>query len=84
MDGRAGDSIEWLDVGRRVLSAALTDQTAETLDIVGYANTVVIRACPGRHMSCLLLPAVLKRLGYETSHRPSSHLDCSGSIFLES
>jgi hypothetical protein len=42
VDGRAGDSIEWLDVGRRVLYAALTDQTAGTLDIVGYANTVVI------------------------------------------
>jgi hypothetical protein len=50
-------------VGRRVLSAALTDQTAETLDIVGYANTVVIRV--PRHKSCPLLPAVLKPLGFE-------------------
>lgn len=31
--------MEWLDV----LSGALSDQTPETLDIVGYANTVVIR-----------------------------------------
>lgn len=46
---RSGNFVEWLDAGWKVLSGALTDQTAETTSVVGDARTVVIQY----HMTAL-------------------------------
>jgi hypothetical protein len=44
-----GNFIEWLDAGWKVLSGALSDQTADTTSIVGDEHTVVIQY----HMTAL-------------------------------
>ncbi|WP_437773395.1 ester cyclase [Arthrobacter sp. KNU40] len=44
-----GNFVEWLEAGWKVLSAALTDQTSKTVDIVGDGNTVVLQF----HMTAL-------------------------------
>ncbi|MFJ4268645.1 ester cyclase [Paenarthrobacter nicotinovorans] len=44
-----GVFIEWLESGWKVLSSALTDQTAETKDIVASGDTVILQF----HMTAL-------------------------------
>lgn len=39
---QSGNFVEWLEMGWKVLSGALTDITGEMRDIVGYSETVII------------------------------------------
>ena len=38
-----GNFVEWLKAGWKPLSSALTEQTAETTDVVAYENTVIMK-----------------------------------------
>ncbi|MFD5951533.1 ester cyclase [Streptomyces collinus] len=40
---QSGNFVEWLEAGWKVLSGALTDQTAEARDIVASGNTVMLQ-----------------------------------------
>ncbi|MGW9132920.1 ester cyclase [Streptomyces sp. NPDC055681] len=40
---QSGNFVEWLEAGWKVLSEALTDQTAEARDIVASGNTVMLQ-----------------------------------------
>ncbi len=46
---QSGNFLEWLTSGWEVLSAGLTDQTAETTDVVAQGDTVVVKY----HMTAL-------------------------------